>query len=333
MRTNVHDDLIETIKTSISEKDIVLTKVEKDKIVSILADILCLGKEAIYRRLRGEVRFTFDEVATISLSLGFSIDNIIGIKNKERAIFDLNLVETDDVNRNYLKRLEEYINLLKRANKRPEAKLKCAFNSLPYFFYLHYENLAKFKLFKWAYQVKKLYSLPYREMEISKETIAAQKIFVTETRNIRSSSIILNQDIFSSFIREINYFHTLNLIDEDDIQVIKDELNQLLTEMELLTISGTYNTGADVLLYLSNINIDASYILLNYDVHSYAHLNLYGISGIDSQSNKVCQTHNEWIDSLKRYSMLITHGGEMQRYKFFQEQKMKINSLCSYINA
>ncbi|MBB4037469.1 hypothetical protein GGR21_003386 [Dysgonomonas hofstadii] len=333
MRTNVHEDLIETIKTSLSEKDITLTKIEKDKIVSILADILCLGKEAIYRRLRGEVRFTFEEVAKISLSLGFSIDNIIGVKSNERAIFDLNLVETDDINRNYVRRLEEYINLFKRANRRSGAKLKCAFNSLPYFFYLRYENLAKFKLFKWAYQVKKLYSLPFREMEISKEAVAAQRTFVQEARNIKSASIILNQDIFSSFIREINYFHTLNLIDEDDIQNIKSELNQLLTEMELLTISGTYNTGADILLYLSNINIDASYILLNYDVHSYAHLNLYGISGIDSQSNKVCQTHNEWIDSLKRYSILITHGGEMQRYKFFQEQRMEINSLCSFISA
>lgn len=35
---------------------------------------MCMGKEAVYRRLRGEVAFTFDEIAMISCKLGISID-------------------------------------------------------------------------------------------------------------------------------------------------------------------------------------------------------------------------------------------------------------------
>ena len=35
-----------------------------------LADILYMGKEAVYRRLRGEVAFTIDEVALLSKKLG-----------------------------------------------------------------------------------------------------------------------------------------------------------------------------------------------------------------------------------------------------------------------
>ena len=31
---------------------------------------LCIGREAVYRRLRGEVAFTIDEVAQISCKLG-----------------------------------------------------------------------------------------------------------------------------------------------------------------------------------------------------------------------------------------------------------------------
>ena len=34
-----------------------------------LMEILCMGKEAIYRRLRGEVAFTFEEVSLISTKL------------------------------------------------------------------------------------------------------------------------------------------------------------------------------------------------------------------------------------------------------------------------
>ena len=43
-----------------------------------LMEILCMGKEAIYRRLRGEVAFTFEEVSLISQHLGISLDKIVG---------------------------------------------------------------------------------------------------------------------------------------------------------------------------------------------------------------------------------------------------------------
>gem|GEM_PF-5840971 len=39
-------------------------------LANFLTDTLCIGREAVYRRLRGEVAFTIDEVAQISCKLG-----------------------------------------------------------------------------------------------------------------------------------------------------------------------------------------------------------------------------------------------------------------------
>ena len=58
-----------------------LIRAMKDKmpggnnLASALTEILCIGKEAVYRRLRGEVAFTFNEAAVISRELGISLDN------------------------------------------------------------------------------------------------------------------------------------------------------------------------------------------------------------------------------------------------------------------
>ena len=52
----------------------------KETLANFLTNTLCMGKEAVYRRLRGEVAFTFDEVALISHKLGISIDQIVGIQ-------------------------------------------------------------------------------------------------------------------------------------------------------------------------------------------------------------------------------------------------------------
>ena len=41
-----------------------------NELITAMKDTLCIGREAVYRRLRGEVAFTIDEVAQISCKLG-----------------------------------------------------------------------------------------------------------------------------------------------------------------------------------------------------------------------------------------------------------------------
>lgn len=323
---SVHNKLISTIRAVIVEKE-TLTKSEKEKVASVLSDILCLGKESVYRRLRGEVRFSFEEVALISRALSFSVDNIIGAQANEKAIFEINSVDAHQTNAAYTKRLESHIKTIRKINKDKNSHLKCAYSNLPFFFYLHYENLAKFRMFKNAYQINKSYPLPFKEFIVEKELVNAQKLFISEIRKIRHSSIIISQDIFTSIIREINYFYNLNLLDDDDLRILKEELNSLRDELYTYAVSGQYGNDAEIYLYLSNVDIEASYLLIEGDGISQAHLAIYGISGINSQNKNIRDVHNEWIESLKRYSTLITFGGEIQRHKFFKEQKNIINTL------
>ncbi|PXV65005.1 hypothetical protein CLV62_1083 [Dysgonomonas alginatilytica] len=58
-----------------------------EQIAPFLGNLLFLGKEAIYRRLRGDVVFTFEEFAVISTRLGFSVDSIAGLKQSDRMFF------------------------------------------------------------------------------------------------------------------------------------------------------------------------------------------------------------------------------------------------------
>lgn len=323
---SMHDKLVRTIRTAIIEKEN-LTKSEKEKVASTLGDILCLGKESVYRRLRGDVRFSFEEVVLISQSLGFSVDNIIGSQVDERAIFELNVIDSHQINTDYMNKIEGCSALLRKSILMGNSTLKCAFNSLPFIFYLHYDNLAKFRLFKWAYQVMKMQSLPYKDFQIEKQVSLAQRAFISEIRKINESHIIINQDMFSSIFRDVNYFHTLNMLDSEDLKLIKAELNELLSEIECISISGLYkNSDSNVALYLCNVDIDASYLLLENNNFIHSHFVLYGINGISSSDPNVCKMHTQWIDSLKRYSTLITYGGEIQRYKFFQEQRRLINA-------
>lgn len=330
-KTYIYEKLISSIKSAIcgtTKKRKMIDK--KDDVVCVLSDILSLGKEAIYRRLKGTVPFTFEEIVKISITLNLSLDEIIGSGEKGKAIFNFKPIGKTNASDYYLSNLKECIEIYKDANKNETSNLRCAFNSLPYFFYLNYETLSKVKLFRWLYQVEPHRIQPFKDLDIPKEIKEAQRKFIYESRCIKRTSIILSQDMLSSFIREVYYFRNLSLIDQSDIKNIQSELNTLLDELESYTISGIYQSANEILLYLSNIDIDASYILLEQDEYSLSHLELYGIGGINTSDKKVCEEHFKWINYLKRYSSLITHGGEMQRHLFFQEQRLLISTLTHH---
>ena len=64
---------------------------EETNLANYIMDIISIGKEAVYRRLRGEVPFTFYEVSLLSQSLGISLDQIVGTNRAEGAVFNLNV--------------------------------------------------------------------------------------------------------------------------------------------------------------------------------------------------------------------------------------------------
>lgn len=324
MKSIVQEEFVKAIRKAILDKEMAVLKVEKDKVVSILSDILCLGREAVYRRLRGEVKFTLEEITSISLKLDISIDSIIGIKDKEKSVIELKLIKPeDDFKKKYHENMSEYVYLLETMNKKyGDLSILSVFNRLPYTLYLHFENLAKFRLFKWAYQMMAIGDVTFQELILSDEIIQIQSRFISEIRKVKSSTIILSSKIFEAYVNDIYYFRNLNLITEDEVKVLKSELRKVLDELEEVSITGTYKGGSKLKLYLSDLDINYSNMLFKYNKHFYTYINVYELGGIESQNKSLCEYQNKWIMALKRYSKLISESNELERHQFFRRQRL-----------
>lgn len=72
---NLNDRLIDAMKDKVPAGV---------NLANMLMDILCLGKEATYRRLRGEVPFTFAEAVAISRKMEISLDQLIQDDSEKR---------------------------------------------------------------------------------------------------------------------------------------------------------------------------------------------------------------------------------------------------------
>ena len=82
------------------------------ELTNTLVDMLYIEREAVYRRLRGEVPFTFIEVMTVSKELGISLDNLAQADTGKSRPFQLKLVEYANPLESDYKMMREFINLL-----------------------------------------------------------------------------------------------------------------------------------------------------------------------------------------------------------------------------
>ncbi len=319
MKNAVVNELISTMR-EITPKE--------GNLANVLMDILCMSKEAIYRRLRGEVAFTFSEVAIIASQLGISLDKIIGNSMSGGAMFDLNVLNPTDPMDNYYDILMRYQKLFRYVKTDATTEVVTASNTIPYTFYAPYEHLSKFRIGRWLYQNERLRTpVSLSDIVLPEKLIKVQKELLEDLRLVKRTCFILDENIFGSFVKEIRYFSELGLVSTSDVQNLKKELYQLLRELELLSEKGSFHNGNALSVYLSNVNFEATYSYVEKSGFQICFLRVYSINSMDSRDDKICDYQRKWINSLKRHSTLISQSGEIQRMMFFNEQRKIVDTL------
>ena len=319
MITNeLNTGLIEAIKEKIPANS---------NLANVLIDILFIGREAVYRRLRGEVPFTLTEAAIISRKLGVSLDKIVGISFKDNAVFDMNVVHHDDPFETYYEIINKYIGLLKNMGDDVTSELATSSNMLPQTLYLKHDILSKFRLFKWMYQNENIKCKHFDELEIPAKLQDIQKEFVNAAEHIHTTSYIWDNRIFAHMVNDVEYFSSIHLLTDEDQQKIKEVLLLLLNELESLARKGKFDSGNKVNIYISNINFETTYSYIESSNLQLSMIRIYAINSITSQDVEMHKSLKEWIQSLKKFSTLISESGEMQRIQFFKEQREIIDTL------
>ena len=92
-------------------------------------------------------------------------------------------------------------------------------------------------------------------------------------------------------------------------------------------ITGEFSEGHKVFLYLSSIDFEATYTYIEKSDFQISMLRVYSINSMDSQSPRICKMQRDWIQALKRHSILISESGEAQRIDFMKSQRLVIDAL------
>lgn len=297
-------------------------------LANILIEILEIGKEAVYRRLRGEVPFTLNEASIIAKELGISLDDTIRGKSPRSALFKLSMIDLDEPIEAYEKTIRQYFDVYQSLKDIEDTELGLAANLIPQIFYLNYTHLSKFRLFKWIYQNDKTNTYQsYSDFVIPDHVRQLQKDYVHDTQFIKSTTYILDNCIFQNYLNDVLYFINIKLINKEDIELIKADMLKLLDDLEDYAAKGRFDSGTSLQIYISNINFEATYTYLKTPEHQLASFRLYSINAIYSYDPVVYNHNRDFILSLKKYSTLISESAEMQRIQFFNKQRKIVNQL------
>lgn len=319
MKSELYTNFLAKIEEKISQKT---------EIAGILSDILCIGKEAVYRRLRGEVPFTFYEAVTISRQLGISLDSLDMTNSPISKPLKLKLIEYINPAESDFALMEEIITILKFFKDTPFAKGGEITNILPQPLYVGYEHIFKFYLFKWKYQSNSPSEvIPYKDIVI------VDKLQQTQEENVKwakclQTEYVFDYQLFSNLVTSIKHFYYVGLITEEEILRIKQDLLRILDEIDSWTRTGIFKeTGKKINIYISNVSIDTSYCYIEGPDYHLTIIKSFLLNGVATTDKKVFEELKRLLQSMKNQSILITECNEKERFNFLKKQHEIIDSL------
>jgi len=297
-------------------------------LVNTITDILAIDKDAVYRRLRGEVNFTFNEMAFIARSMGISLDTIAGIENEQSKPAKMNISKQVNPTETDYEMFEGHLNLLKSIKDEPDTIIMEAGNILSHYLFQNYEYITRYHMFKWNQSSSYGDARPFHEIIIEDRLRTLQKETCLYARHIKSAVYVLDNMIFQRFMTNIRYFARVHLIKEEDVSLIKNDLLLFLNDLEKLAIRGKYeDTGNSVSLFISDTYCDTSYSCLG---SKNIHLTLFKafvLNAVVSLDKDVFNEACHWISSMQRMSTLISVSGEKIRAAFFDTQRKLIQTI------
>lgn len=302
--------------------------------VDFLHDLLNISKESIYRRIKGEVAFTLDDMVKISSRLFISVDEIIYTTQNKfpdymPIIFQFHSNKLFDPDKIFSDFLSAYIQNMEIWNKAQNIEILVTANRLFILMTAAYEHLFKFYYYKWIHQTQQK-PLSFSMSDI---VLSDHMIFLKEKLKVFTHSghkaYILDYYFLKNTIRDIQYYYKRKLISDDEILLLQKDLFKVIDTLEYSVKQKKQTEGYANYIYVSTIQVESSGIYCKYDDKEAVNLWIsYGIN-IRSENPEICTTYRFWFNSLKKYSSLITGCNEILQAKFIEKQRIYAKDIKS----
>ena len=294
----------------------------RSTLANTIAELLDIEKDAAYRRLRGEVSFSFAEMAVIARKLGISLDEIAGIDNEQCSSISLALTKHIDPSDVDYAIFNDYINTLKSIKDEPDSTIMEGGNLFPNYLFFDYEYITRVIMFRWSQSSYFGKRLPFHEVIIPDRMRILQKQVCFYARHVKSTTYVWDSKIFEYFVASIKFFEKLRLIKEEDITLIKNDLITFLNDLEKMAVTGKHKeTGNEVSIYIGDLYAYSNFGYIETKNLRISLFRAFLLNSFSSLENLLYDEISSWLHAAQRRTTLISVSGERIRTEFFDAQR------------
>lgn len=301
---------------------------KKSELVQMLADLLRIERESVYRRLRGDVPFTLLESFTVANSLGLSLDEIANASTDKKPLYmELSMFKNDQGI--HYSKLHDMADKLARISLEPDSEHGEACSTISPFLWPRYPTITRFYSFREVYQFSPPNNyIRFEDMETAPQLQELQSYFMETMRNFKTTYYIWDSNIINKLVRDIKYFESIRMITRPGVESIRDELRLFMRRLEDMAVNGKYeDTDNRFELYVSNVDIDMTYSYFQSQHACISTFLTFIVRSAATLNKETCTSIKDWVKSLKRVSTLISEAGEKERILFFEKQHQVLDTL------
>jgi len=308
--------------------------------VEVLAELLGVRKDAIYRRLRGDTILSPSEINLLAQKYKVSVDSYI-FNQSEAISFNYSGFSREINNMgDYLDGVLENINNLRRL---PDISVYYAATEIPFFYYSFFPELISFKLYIWGrtiWEFEYLKNRPFDfdiishpEMEKTQEVL--KSYLELDTQELWCPNIMHNT------LGQIEYFVNMDVFKNiEDALTICNRLLELVEHWKLMAKEGCkfmLDSGPDAPLSTFDLfhheMLVTSDTILAISSSNKVLFNIFNNPNYLATSNeKMCSHQEEWFKKAISKSTPISRNNEKSRALYFNGLKRKIEATKSRIS-
>jgi len=310
---------------------------DKNALPYQVSDLLGVGLDAAYRRIRGEKPISFEEAIILCQNFQISMETLTNVVIGESFIrcrySPLNL---EDIN-NYLNLFQAISDNIEHAKLAPDCEILLSALTIPPFNILSYKDLNFFIIFSWS---KSVYDFAdsfevFANKFDSLETF--EKCCAKIVRNYLSvpSTDIWTNNTTDSILKLINYHYEMRHFKEKKTPLfLCEQMLDLMNTLQKWSEKGKKGKQETPFnFFISETDIGNTYILLKNSKRTSCMVKLYTINALIISDERFCQETESWLRNTARRATLISGASEVVRFQFFDAQFLKIRRLMEKIQS
>ncbi len=302
-----------------------------------LSGLLGVGRDGIYRRIRGDTIVNPTELERLAQHFNLSLDSLI-FGESDTVFFSFNGFDESTRNFNdYLIGFEQEFEFLSQANPE-EIHFYYASTELPLFQSCFFPELICFKLYVWGLTVlgyknlnAQAFSADLLPAHVLETTKRIQKLYISFP-----STELWGTNVVDNTLNQIEYhFGSGHFRSAEDALMLCDKLVELTFHMQKMAEVGTkflpgekpeVSNGESFSLYHNEMVYTSNTLLAITPQSKVLFTSLSNPHFLKSDDDRLCNYMENWFKGVVKKSSAISVQAEKQRLWFFNRLRQRIES-------